>query len=127
MASGLAYLSESRHATADTRAVFVGTRAPHRALTRGAVTQVVARASHRAGLGTIFAHRLRHAAATSMLAGGASLEEIAQVLRHRHTLTTAGHADLTLKEQALARTAPLQSTPGRYQPSDIILAFLNSL
>ncbi|MCA1682031.1 MAG: site-specific integrase, partial [Actinobacteria bacterium] len=55
----VAYLSESRHATADTRAVFVGTRAPHRALTRGAVTQVVARASHRAGLGTIFAHRLR--------------------------------------------------------------------
>jgi integrase/recombinase XerD len=88
----VAYLTESRPAAAESRAVFVGPRAPHRALTRGAVTQVVARAARRAGLGTIYAHRLRHTAATAMLAGGASLGEIGQVLRHRHALTTAGYA-----------------------------------
>ena len=88
----VAYLTESRPATTKTRAVFVGVRAPHRALTRGAVTQVVARAARRAGLGTIYAHRLRHTAATGMLAAGASLSEIGQVLRHRQLLTTAGYA-----------------------------------
>jgi integrase/recombinase XerD len=37
------------------------------------------------------------------------------------------HADLALKEQALARTAPLEATPGRYRPSDTVMAFLDSL
>jgi len=87
--------------------VFVGPRAPHRALTRGAVTQVVARAARRAGLGTIYAHRLRHTAATAMLAGGASLGEIGQVLRHRHALTTAGYAKVDHgRLRALARPWP---------------------
>lgn len=36
------------------------------------------------------------------------------------------HADLALKERALARTAP-SSTPGRYRPPDQLLAFLESL
>jgi site-specific recombinase XerD len=38
------------------------------------------------------AHRLRHTAATQMLRRGASLTEIAQVLRHRHVDTTAIYA-----------------------------------
>lgn len=88
----VAYLSGARPTNAADGEVFVGTRAPHRALTRGAVTQVVARASNRCGLGTIYAHRLRHTAATAMLHAGASLEEIGQVLRHQHALTTAGYA-----------------------------------
>jgi len=37
------------------------------------------------------------------------------------------HADLALKEQALARTKPHDAPPGRYQPSDTVLAFLDSL
>ncbi|GEM_PF-818279 len=37
------------------------------------------------------------------------------------------HADLSIKERALARTAPLHTKPGRYQPSDQLLAFLDSL
>jgi integrase/recombinase XerD len=37
------------------------------------------------------------------------------------------HADLTIKEQALSRTAPQDTTPGRYQPTDQILTFLASL
>jgi len=56
------------------------------------VTQVVAAAARRAGLGRIHAHRLRHTAATQMLRAGASLPEIGQLLRHRHPLTTAIYA-----------------------------------
>jgi integrase/recombinase XerD len=81
-----------RPATAVGRTVFVRAKAPHRALSTGGVTQAVAAASNRAGLGVLFAHRLRHTAATSMLAGGAALPEVAQVLRHERLLTTANYA-----------------------------------
>jgi hypothetical protein len=37
------------------------------------------------------------------------------------------HADMTIKEKALARTTPTTSKPGRYQPGDHLLAFLESL
>jgi integrase/recombinase XerD len=37
------------------------------------------------------------------------------------------HADLALKERALARTTPLHAKPGRYQPPDKLLAFLEAL
>lgn len=88
----VSYLTADRTALATVREVFIGARAPHRALTSGAVTQVVARAACRCGLGSIFAHRLRHSAATGMLRAGASLDEVGQVLRHRHPLTTAIYA-----------------------------------
>jgi hypothetical protein len=50
-------------------------------------------------------------------------------LGHSHLSTTQTylHADMTIKEKALARTTPPTSTPGRYQPSDPLLAFLESL
>jgi len=37
------------------------------------------------------------------------------------------HADLTLKERALARRAPLKGRAGRYRPNDALLAFLEAL
>jgi hypothetical protein len=37
------------------------------------------------------------------------------------------HADPKLKEQAIARTAPLGTKPGRYRPTDPTLAFLDGL
>jgi integrase/recombinase XerD len=37
------------------------------------------------------------------------------------------HADLTLKERALSRTAPIGGPPGRYRPPDDLLAFLEDL
>ncbi len=37
------------------------------------------------------------------------------------------HADPALKEKAIARTAPLGVKPGRYRPSDTLLAFLDGL
>src|SRR5271165_3602004 len=48
---------------------------------------------------------------------------------HENTATTQVyiHADLALKERAIARTAPQDTTPGRYQPADDILAFLDGL
>jgi len=68
---------------------------------------LVARAARQCGLGTIYAHRLRHTAATTMLHAGASLEEIGQVLRHRHVLTTAGYAKVDHDRlRALARPWP---------------------
>ena len=37
------------------------------------------------------------------------------------------HADLSLKEKALARITPIESAPGRYRPPDKLLAFLEAL
>jgi site-specific recombinase XerD len=89
----VSYLDRGRPATTSTsREVFMTVLAPHRALTRGAVTEVVARAAERAGLGRIYAHRLRHTAATGMLRGGGSLVEIGQVLRHHRPRTTMIYA-----------------------------------
>ena len=104
----VAWLTAGRpEATAAGREVFMRVKAPHEALTRGAVTQVVARAGMRAGLGPIYAHRLRHTAATGMLRAGGSLPEIGQVLRHRHALTTAIYAKVDLDAlRPLARRWP---------------------
>jgi integrase/recombinase XerD len=86
------------------RAVFVGQRAPYRGLTAGAVTKAVAAASQRAGLGVLHAHRLRHSAATAMLAGGASLPEIGQVLGHQNPVTTSIYARVDIEAlRSLAR------------------------
>jgi hypothetical protein len=54
---------------------------------------------------------------------------IALWLGHEQAETTQIylHADLALKEQALARTTPLHAKPGRYQPPDHLLAFLEAL
>ena len=109
--------------------MFLGPRAPHRAVTRGAVTQLVARAARRCGLGTIYAHRLRHTTAMRLLAAGVDSTVIALWLGHESVATTQIyiHADLALKERALARTAPMDAAPGRYRPSDTVMAFLDSL
>jgi site-specific recombinase XerD len=54
---------------------------------------------------------------------------IALWLGHKSAQTTQIylHADLALKEQALNKTTPLTSAPGRYQPPDQLLAFLEAL
>src|SRR5487761_1263903 len=72
----VAYLRRGRPATALERSVFIRIKAPHRGLTSGGVTQAAAAAARRAGLGTIYAPRLRHSAATAMLAEGGSLAEV---------------------------------------------------
>jgi integrase/recombinase XerD len=87
-----AYLRNGRPANAQARTIFIGAAAPHHALTRTAVSVIVARAAERCGLGLVHAHRLRHTAATLMLRGGASLPEIGQLLRHRNMITTTIYA-----------------------------------
>jgi integrase/recombinase XerD len=74
-------------------------------------------------------HVLRHAAAMRLLAAGVDSTVIALWLGHEHVATTQIyiHADLALKEKALARTAPQKTEASRYQPSDKVLAFLDGL
>jgi integrase/recombinase XerD len=74
-------------------------------------------------------HVLRHSAAMRLLAAGVDTTVIALWLGHEHVATTQIyiHADLAIKEKALARTAPQHAEPGRYQPSDTVLAYLDGL
>jgi integrase/recombinase XerD len=103
----VAYLRDGRPATALDRNVFIRIKAPHRGLTAGGVTQAVAAAARRAGLSTIYAHRLRHSAATAILAEGGSLAEVGQVLRHRRPHTTAAYTKVNVEAlRALARSWP---------------------
>jgi integrase/recombinase XerD len=101
------YLQRGRPGTALTRHVFIRVRAPHGRMTTGAVSHAVFAAGRRAGLGTVRAHRLRHSAATQLLAAGASLIEIGQLLRHRSQLTTAIYAKVDIEAlRSLARPWP---------------------
>ena len=86
-----AYLQRSRP-SAVTRKVFLRSRAPYQGLEPSGVVGAVTRALRRAGITAGGAHVLRHTAATQMLRHGASLSEIAHVLRHRHVDTTAIYA-----------------------------------
>jgi integrase/recombinase XerD len=106
----VSYLTNWRPKT-DARHVFVCVHAPHDPMFRNTVTNVVARAARRAGLGVVHAHRLRHSAATAMLGAGASLEEIGQVLRHRDALTTTLYAKVDVVSlRRIARPWPGSAT-----------------
>ena len=74
-------------------------------------------------------HVLRHTAAMRLLQAGVDTSVIALWLGHEHVDTTQIylHADLAIKERAIARTAPPGAKPGRYRPSDTLLAFLDGL
>jgi len=101
------YLRRARPVSAEGRVVFVRVRAPHQALTPAGVSQVVIAAGHRAGLGRVNAHRLRHTTATELLRCGAPLVEIGQLLRHRSQQTTAIYAKVDRERlRALARPWP---------------------
>ncbi len=98
-----AYLRRGR-ARRPEREVFLRVLAPLRGLRPESVSEVVRAASERAGLGSFGSHRLRHTAATELLRAGASLSEVAQVLRHRSVATTAIYAKvdhLALRELAM--------------------------
>ena len=74
-------------------------------------------------------HTLRHTAAMRLLLAGNDITVIALWLGHEQTSTTNGylHADMEHKQQAIDRTKPLNVKPGRYQPPDALLAFLEAL
>ena len=91
-----------------TRAVFVRCRAPYDAVTPSAIIAIATRALRAAGVQSGGAHRLRHTAATQMLRRGASMTEVAQVLRHRHVDTTAIYAKVDRDSlHTIARAWPI--------------------
>ena len=105
-------------------------------LSRDAVERLVtkyaaAAASNCPSLGNthISPHVLRHTCAMQLLKAGVDTTVIALWLGHEQVETTQiyVHADLALKEQALARTSPPHLPPGRYRPDDTLLAFLQGL
>lgn len=103
------YLRRSLRSKA-TRSVFVASRAPYGSVTSRAITQIARQALRAAGIEHGGAHRLRHTAATQMLRRGASLTEIAQVLRHRHIDTTAIYAKVDHDSlRVLARPWPVDA------------------
>lgn len=74
-------------------------------------------------------HVLRHTAAMTLLENGVDRAVIALWLGHESVETTYIylHADLKLKEQALAKTTPTKTAPARFKPDDSLLSFLNGL
>ncbi|MFG1967514.1 tyrosine-type recombinase/integrase [Nonomuraea sp. NPDC049028] len=74
-------------------------------------------------------HVLRHTCAMSLLQAGVDTSVIALWLGHVGVRSTDAylHADMNIKEKALAPTTPQRAPPGRYHPTDQVLAFLESL
>ena len=93
----ITYIKDGRPQTG-AEALFIRSRAPFRALANHcAVSMLVAQAMRRASVtcpSRGAAHVLRHSVASSMLRQGASLQEIAGVLRHRSITTTEIYAKI---------------------------------
>ena len=107
-----------------------------RPLTRDAIERRLAKhlASAQARCPTLLSkrvsmHVLRHTAAMMLLHAGVDTSTIALWLGHEQERTTHVylHADLELKQRALDRATPPNGRPGRYQPPDKLLAFLEGL
>ena len=106
-------------------------------LSRDAVEQIVRAARDEAASETcpslkkkrVTPHVLRHSAAMQLLQNGVDRTVIALWLGHESVETTQMyiHADIQLKEKAMARTRPVKAPPGRYRPDDKLLAFLEAL
>jgi integrase/recombinase XerD len=101
-----------------------------------AVTQTVARHVRTAARTcppiagkTITPHTLRHTAAMALLRAGVDATVIALWLGHESPASTSVylHADMALKENAIARTTPPGTQPGRYHAPDSLLEFLDQL
>ncbi len=74
-------------------------------------------------------HTLRHSCAMDLPRAGVDITTIALWLGHESIDSVQAyiHADLQLKERALAKTSPTPIRQARYRPTDPILAFLNNL
>ena len=78
---------------------------------------------------TVTPHTLRHTSAMDLLRRGVDLSVIALWLGHesRETTEIYLHADMRLKEQALAHASSDGVPPDCYRPPDPLLTFLESL
>ena len=70
-----------------------------------------------------------HTAAMRLLHASIDIATIALWLGHESIETTGIylHADMTLKQKAIDRTTPIGAKPGRYQPPDELIAFLEAI
>lgn len=107
-----------------------------RPLSRDAVAKLVNKhatraAAHCPSLTTknVTPHTLRHSAAMALLQAGVDTSVIALWLGHEDPSSTHAylHADMNIKEKALARLTPPNTSPGRYRATDALLAFLDNL
>ena len=81
------------------------------------------------GAKRITMHTLRHTCAMRLLLAGNDVTVIALWLGHEQLATTNIylHADMSHKQEAIDRVAPLTAKPGRYRPPDSLIAFLEAL
>jgi site-specific recombinase XerD len=109
---------------------------PGKPLSRDAIERRIAVYSDRAAAfcpsirnKSVTAHVLRHTCAMRLLEAGVDTTVIALWLGHEQVDTTALylHADLTIKERAIAKAKPPAVPPGRYRATDALLAFLEAL
>jgi integrase/recombinase XerD len=107
-----------------------------RPLTRDALSRIVGRHATTASMTCpsmaqkkISPHVLRHSCAMELLNAGVDVAVIALWLGHESIRTTDiyQHADIALKERALARVSQNACAPTRYRASDPLLAFLEAL
>jgi len=119
---------------ADTEPLFAtrrGTPLSHDAVARLVTKHATAAARTCPSLHTkhVTPHTLRHTAAMNLLHAGVDTTVIALWLGHESPTTTRIylHADMALKEQAIAQTTPPDTEPGRYQATDDLLTFLDQL
>jgi integrase/recombinase XerD len=107
-----------------------------RPLSRDAVERLVAKHAAAAaatcpslGGKNVTPHTLRHSAAMALLHAGVDISVISLWMGHEDPASTQIylHADMTIKEKALARVQPRGTKPGRYRAPDSLLAFLDTL
>ena len=108
-----------------------GSRLTRDAVARRLSAHTAAAAQHCSTLQhkTVTPHVLRHTAAMRLLHAGVDTAVIALWLGHEQVDTTQIylHADMAIKERALALTRPTTAKPGRYKPADNLIAFLEAL
>jgi integrase len=80
-------------------------------------------------LASTFAEKVQITAAMALLHAGVDTSVIALWLGHQDPGSTQAylHADMTIKEQALSRVAPPNTSPRRYRAPDALLAFLDNI
>jgi site-specific recombinase XerD len=108
-----------------------GRRLSRDAVERRVATHVVTATQRCASLNgkRVHPHVLRHSCAMSLLQAGVDSTVIALWLGHADVRSTQPyiHADMTIKERALALVTPATVAPGRYTPADDVLAYLDGL
>ena len=126
------WLSERKGQPADP--LFISNRGTR--LSRDAIEGVVRRHAETASkkcpslrAKSVSPHVLRHSAAMQLLHSGVDRTVIALWLGHETVETTQMyiHADMKIKEKAIAKTRPVETKHGRYHPNDKLLAFLEAL